>query len=81
MSNVEQEGDWLAETAPPACKLVHYVLKRYDGLTTAELADKTRLPETTARRATKQLQNNGLVTTRRSLQDGRVIIYEVADNE
>ena len=81
MSKMEKESDWLAETASPACKLVHYVLKRHDGLTTAELVDETRLPETTTRRATERLQNAGLVSARPCLRDSRVVIYKVTSDE
>lgn len=60
---------------PPSAKLVAKVLEQNGKLTSREIADKTLLPERTARHGLSELKDAGVITSRISFIDARKRIY------
>lgn len=64
--------------AAPSEKLVLLVLRREGERTSTQLACETLLPPGTVREALCRLRKRGLITSRRSPDDGRVTVYQSA---
>lgn len=59
-----------------ACKLVYKVLEIEDDyLTQAEIAEETRLADSTVRSALTRLQRNGVIDSRPDIRDARRLLY------
>ncbi|WP_233357418.1 MarR family transcriptional regulator [Halococcoides cellulosivorans] len=65
----------LAEASPSA-KFVFFVLEREAPMTTAQIADRTRLSPRTVRNALSRLDGRNLVRERPSFRDARKTLYE-----
>lgn len=62
--------------ATPSAKFVLYVLEREAPMTTAQIADRTRLSPRTVRNALSRLDGRGLVRERPSFRDARKTLYQ-----
>jgi len=72
--------DKLREHAPSA-KLVARVLKQNPELSQGQLVDQSLLPRRTVRYALNQLEDDGLVESRRSIEDPRKQVYELRTDD
>lgn len=63
---------------PPSAKLVALVLLRHPESSTAEIADRSLLPERTVRYALTQLEEQDLIEASFSVTDTRIRLYSLA---
>lgn len=68
------------EDLPPSCKLVYITLEREGRLTSAKLAEKTRLAPRTVRYAIEKLEANEPISSQVYLADTRETVYEIDDD-
>ncbi|MFB6162156.1 MAG: MarR family transcriptional regulator [Halococcoides sp.] len=66
--------------ASPSAKFVFYVLEREAPLTTAQIADRTRLSPRTVRNALSRLDGRDLIRERPSFRDARKTLYEPTES-
>lgn len=66
---------------PPSAKLVARVLDDESGLSQAQLAEETLLPDRTVRYALNRLEDADVVETNRDLSDARRQLYALATPE
>ncbi|NKE37766.1 MarR family transcriptional regulator [Natronococcus sp. JC468] len=62
---------------PPSSKLIHKILEHEDELTQHQLAEESLLNQRTIRYGIHLLEEEGLIDSRPSLEDGRQSLYSL----